>query len=537
MFHAATPHSHAQRCLRLQSHLVLLVLAVLIPLVLFCAIMILLFASQERRTAERGMRETTRALALAVDNEVATMTAVLAVLSTSSTLGSNDLAGFYQRCLEARQFVPSGAEIDLSDLQGQRLLDTRVPFGSPLPMVANTEMLQRVVKTGRPSTSDLFIGAVAKQPIIAISVPVWHDGQVRYVLRLTLPAHTLGNIFVAQRLPPGWLGGINDRKQVILATTPGLERFIGEPVTPRMAERSAVAEEDWFPNVAKDGTGVYSAFSRIRSTGWTMALNAPADGIDAPRRHSLTLVLSGGLVLGALALWIALRLGRRAVAPIRELVAAAQTLGQGHPMTLAPLGPVREVQDVSEALTEAASLLRQREAALQEAIQIREVLLKEIHHRVKNNLQVIASLLALQSDTIKASEELALFHESQDRVRSMALIHETLYQSSNLARCNFAHYLDTLAAHLLQSYGVQPQRIGLHIDAEDVLLDIDTAIPYGLILNELLSNALKYAFPNGRKGEIAIVLHAAPDSLTLSIRDTGVGFPAGLDFRHTDSLG
>jgi two-component sensor histidine kinase len=233
---------------------------------------------------------------------------------------------------------------------------------------------------------------------------------------------------------------------------------------------------------------------------------------------------------------MALWLERRVVAPIRELVAAAQALGQGNPVPLAPASPVREVQDVREALIEAASLLRQREAALQEAIRTREVLLKEIHHRVKNNLQVIASLLALQSDAIKDPEELVLFQESQDRVKSMALIHETLYQSSNLARCNFAQYLDTLTAHLLQSYGA-PRHITLHCDTGDVFLDLDTAIPCGLILNELLSNALKHAFPNGQEGEVAVTLHAEPDSLTLSVRDTGVGFPIGLDFRHTDSLG
>ncbi|MGH8056555.1 MAG: cache domain-containing protein, partial [Candidatus Entotheonellia bacterium] len=271
----------------LRAQLVLLVLTTLVPFVLFPAAVILLYAQQERQTAERGMRETVRALALAVDREVEEVTTGLRVLALSRVLAADDLEGFYPQCLDALRFLPPGAWIVLSDVHGQQLLNTHVPFGTPLPMTPDMEGLRRVVDSGRPSVSDLIIGPVAKRPMITIDVPVFRVGQVRYVLHAALPAETLGRILVEQRLPAGWLGGINDRKQIILATTPGLERFIGEPVTPRMAERSRVAEEGWFPNIAKDGTPVYSVFSRARSTGWTVVLNAPASLIDGPLRRSL----------------------------------------------------------------------------------------------------------------------------------------------------------------------------------------------------------------------------------------------------------
>ena len=351
---------------RLRSHLIMLVLAALLPLVLFSICMIIGFAQGERRTAERGMRETARALALAVDREVGEVHAALGILSLSRPLAAGDLAGFYQQCLEALRFLPYDAWITLSDLQGQVLLNTQVPYGTPVPGQAQSDAVRRITATGRPGQSDLFVDAVTHHPLVSIAVPVFRDGQVHAVLNLTRQAETWGRIFSEQRLPPGWLGGINDRQQIILATTPGIERFIGEPVTPRMAERSAVAEEGWFPNISKDGTPVYSVFSRARSTGWTVVLNAPASAIDAPLRRSLLLVVSGGLVLSAVALGLAVGLGKRIAAPIKELVAATQALSQGEPVCIDPSCTVQEVQDVAAALQDAAALLYQREASLHE---------------------------------------------------------------------------------------------------------------------------------------------------------------------------
>src|SRR5205823_10607576 len=178
-----------------------------------------------------------------------------------------------------------------SDLPGQVLLDTRVPYGTPLSSQAPSEAVRRVADTGRPSHSDLFVDAVTQHPLVTLDVPVFRDGQVHAVLTLARRAETLGKLFLEQRLPAGWTGGLSDGQQRIIATTPESVRFIGEPVTPRMAERSAAADEGWFPNTAKDVTPVYSTFSRVRSTRWTVALLAPAAVVDAPLRRSLQLMV------------------------------------------------------------------------------------------------------------------------------------------------------------------------------------------------------------------------------------------------------
>jgi PAS domain S-box-containing protein len=193
-------------------------------------------------------------------------------------------------------------------------------------------------------------------------------------------------------------------------------------------------------------------------------------------------------------------------------------------------GVIEYVRDITER--------KKAEDRLQASLREKEVLLREIHHRVKNNMQVISSLLNLQSRHISDPNVLEMFKESQRRIRSMALIHERLYQSSDLSRIEFSQYLRNLATHLLHSYQVDSSRIRLTLDAEEVFLNINTAIPCGLIVNELVSNALKHGFPDGRSGEVAVELHKiAGDGYELKVRDDGIGFPEGLDFRQTQTLG
>jgi PAS domain S-box-containing protein len=181
---------------------------------------------------------------------------------------------------------------------------------------------------------------------------------------------------------------------------------------------------------------------------------------------------------------------------------------------------------------------KQAEEQLKASLQEKEVLLKEIHHRVKNNLQVVSSLLDLQADYITDEPAHLILQESQNRIKSMALIHERLYRSNDLARINFAEYVEDLIHHLLRSYGNLTGRVSLQHYIAPVSLSIETAIPCGLIINELVSNALKYAFPQGRAGVIEVELQVSDQrQLLLTVKDNGIGLPTGIDFRRVKSLG
>lgn len=199
---------------------------------------------------------------------------------------------------------------------------------------------------------------------------------------------------------------------------------------------------------------------------------------------------------------------------LRYFEIAASTIYDSHTDT------PRFIQAVLRDITER----KQTETQIQAALQEKEILLKEIHHRVKNNLQVISSLLYLQSIKIEDESMLELFRESRNRVSAMALVHEQLYQSENFARVDFGTYLRALVGSLFESYGATEGEIKLSIETDGATLDVHTAIPCGLLVSEMVSNALKYAFPNGY-GLIGITLFSNADGYLLRVSDDGVGLP------------
>jgi PAS domain S-box-containing protein len=203
----------------------------------------------------------------------------------------------------------------------------------------------------------------------------------------------------------------------------------------------------------------------------------------------------------------------------RPPVAAAVTLGVARGADGRPQGLRWQLRDISER--------KKVEERLEASVREKELLLREVYHRVKNNLQVICSLLSLQEASLQDPTALQVLRNARDRVRSMALVHERLYRSSDLTSVDFAEYLRQLARELRHSYGIAAQDVRFVFNLRKVALGIDVAIPCSMIVHELVSNALQHAFPGGRGGRIAIDLVAEPpDHARLGVSDDGVGLPA-----------
>jgi PAS domain S-box-containing protein len=204
----------------------------------------------------------------------------------------------------------------------------------------------------------------------------------------------------------------------------------------------------------------------------------------------------------------------------------------------------QRVKDRTEALTQANVALEEEnsqrvvaESRLQASLDEKVTLIREVHHRVKNNLQIIISLLNLQSRYITDEKTLAAIRESQNRVRAMALVHEKLYQADNVSKIQIQEYIRFLGNGLIQFYGAKSRGVHLTLDIGDIDAPINTAIPLGLIINELISNSLKYAFPEGKTGEITITVRKEGCVLRVQYRDNGIGIPESLDWKNTRSLG
>jgi len=178
---------------------------------------------------------------------------------------------------------------------------------------------------------------------------------------------------------------------------------------------------------------------------------------------------------------------------------------------------------------------KNRERQILESLGEKETRLKEIHHREKNSMQVISSLINLQASAVKDADTAMVLMETRNRIRSMALIHEKLYRSSDLSSVNIADYSASLCRDLFDAY--EAHRIILSMDVDEIVLNVNDAVPFGLLVHELVSNSLKHAFPGGKDGMITVRCGRTEKGYRLSVADDGVGFPEGVDFRETESLG
>ena len=470
------------------------------------------------------------------------------------------------------------------------------------PLLANLFTIPQSTWFLQASAGELYLGNIqispAGDPYLIIAVPAPDGGVVAARLRMNVlwdvvAAIRFGETGQAYVVNQGGRIVAHTKPEVVLAKTSLAER----PELAALSQSRGYKCNGAYVNF--EGTSVVGTTAPVPGTGWVVITELSQAEAFAVSRTAGLLLGGGMLLFGVVVMWVtASLLGRLIFQPMERLRAGAERIGQGdlrHRIDIARqdevgqvaesfnemVGRLREHEDqlaartaalaaevaerkraeealrrahdelemrvqerttelakANEALRAEITARKQAEEQIRASLREKEVLLKEIHHRVKNNLQVISSLLYLQSKKIKDKQTFEILQDSQNRVRSMALVHERLYQSKDLARVDFAEYARNLASYIFRSHGVNANVIKLKIKVDDVFLGIDMAVPCGLILNELVSNSLKHAFPGGREGEIRIELRSDDDGqFTLMVSDNGVGIPKDLDFRNTESLG
>lgn len=346
----------------IQRKLIRLVAASVVPAAIAATLGIGYSYDRERAIIEQRTLETARALAQTVDRELASAKAALTVLATSPHLASGDLAAFHRQAVDAVRDLP-GDNFVLSDPSGQQLVNTLRPYGDPLPLHGNLAHLRRVIETGQPATSDLFVGEVARRLLISVDVPVRRGDRVAYDLAMGVFPERLAQILTRQQLPPGWVVTIFDSHGTIVARTREAERFVGQKGARALVQRMAEAAEGRVEVDTLEGIPVAAVFSHSAVSHWSVAIGIPLRSLANELWTRISWIIAGALVLLASGILVAQRLAAGIARSIRGLIPPAVALGRGDPVVVPPLH-LREADEVGRELMSAAERLRDREKTL-----------------------------------------------------------------------------------------------------------------------------------------------------------------------------
>jgi signal transduction histidine kinase/CheY-like chemotaxis protein len=424
-----------KRRLSIRSHLILLVLATLLPVLIFAGIMFWQHVELQRAAVDRGMRDTARALSLAVDREIGQVLAILETLAASPYLDSKNLKAFYDLSSRAAT-ARTGSWIVIFDRSGQQITNTLRPFGEPLPNTrreanqnlaenidysfrGTPETVQKVIASGQAVITDLFVGIVSKHPSVAIHFPVVRAGKVVYVLSMGILSEKLTALLVEQGLPSDWYAVIVDRKGVIISRQPNPEESVGRPLQPMLTVLLPDVDEGSGGGRTWDGVEAYRAFSRSKFTGWSVGVGVPRAVIDGPLNRYILILGAGAAALVLLGFGIALILGKRISAPLVSLARSAEAIQHGKTAQIEPSN-VREVAELHSEFIRSVAERQQLEQELRQAQKLEAIgtLAGGIAHDFNNTLNIIrayAMLIGRQSADKRITESTKVIDEEVQR--------------------------------------------------------------------------------------------------------------------------
>ncbi|MGE5306891.1 MAG: ATP-binding protein [Alphaproteobacteria bacterium] len=348
----------SRRPLSMNRYLVRLIIGALGPLLLFSIFMMILFARQEQANRRRGLEDTTRALALAIDQEIESSITNLGALATSEPLDVGDVKVFRAVAARILRTQDSWTRLTLFDPRGQSLMSIAKPLVEDSGVISR-ENLDAVMKSRLPVISD-FLSGESREKVINVHVPVVREGKIIYILTAAIDPGVFTRILVQQKLQKEWLGTLFDSKRVIIARTREAKKFVGQPVGSLLAKTNAFDDEQFISGVTDDNLSAYAAISRLQRSGWYVALTVPSSDVNAILYRSVATVGGGGLLLLLLGLVVAVVFARQASRSIAELSTAAHALGQGHAVAFPGASPIAELDDLSHEMERAGQLLQER---------------------------------------------------------------------------------------------------------------------------------------------------------------------------------
>jgi signal transduction histidine kinase/ActR/RegA family two-component response regulator len=538
--------------MKVRAHLALMAAGMLLPMCILSGVALKLVLDNQREAAERSVRETVRLLALAVDREIAIAETALRVLAASHHLEKDDLAGFYRRATEAR--TSDSAWIVLFDRDGQQVLNTRAPYGTPLPRTAVPERIMRIIESQRPKVSSMLVGALSKQRIISFDAPVPAQGGKRYVLSQAVSSEYFNRVFRERDIPPDWIVAINDAEGITVARSHNPERFVGTPVPDPLRKIMFAQTEGVYRQTSREGIPMVGFFARVPRSDWVVALGVPTHVLDATARRATLLTGLGLLTALGFAAAVALVFGRRFSRAIERAALSTVALARGErPRREPQASSISEVQRLHAALEEASGILeREKEArgraederarlfaseqlARQQAEaqnKTKDEFLAMLGHELRNPLNAIAGSVAILNAPAAKPENTAYAREVIGRqTQHLSRVVDDLLDLSRVMTGKILLDLQPVdladamrrALATMRAAGLA-QRHELSVTGESVWVRADVTRLDQVITN-LVTNALKYT-PEG--GRIDVHMGREGEDGVLSVRDSGIGISDAL---------
>jgi signal transduction histidine kinase len=525
---------------KLRSHVQLLVIGTLLPMIVFAIYGAFLLTQRERDTFERGATERVRAVLTAVDLELkGSITSLLAIASRGA-IAQDDLRGIHAELVGALRTQPDWIGLSLADTSGQQLVNASYPYGEPLPATREWASLQRVLITGEPAIGDLLPGAPPHGQQFSVRVPVRADGAVKYVLSAAVKPEAINALLMAQRLPPEWVGVVLDGTNRFVARTKDPDRNVGQLASESLRAELTARDEGWFRGATIEGRGVYTPFSRSRTTGWSVALGIPSEVVDAARLDAAIFLLLGTAVTGLVAFGLAVWLGRRFWDPITGLAFAARGIERGAWPAIPVSVEVDEVAELGRALRNSVEELRRVTEAQRQAIEqlrvsdrAKDDFLAMLGHELRNPMAGIAGASSILSSP-RVPDEMAERARTilRRQVENLSRLLDDMLDMSRSAAgkitlvrrpVDLSHVVNAALNTFRSSGRLQHHDVSV-VDSPTVWIDADEGRMEQLVSN-LIGNAIKYT-PAG--GSIAVKVEAEDSNAVLTVADSGRGIPAHL---------
>jgi two-component sensor histidine kinase len=517
----------------IKALLILFVMMIVLPAWGFASYVAIQYARTERQAIEASGRTISRAIASAMEYRLKSIEAGMTALSLSPQLNEHNFSAFYA---EAKAFsVSQRVAVGLVSADGKQILNTSASNGATLPPVIAEAKTATAIQTGKIQYSALFRGNVTDAWLMSVAMPLVTDQASSYALVVGTPTVvTWGELLNNVDLPPGWILSIADEANIIAARRPFTEAFIGQPIHADALNAIATSRDGWGTATSKDGKPVYLAFQHLNAAPWTVLVGIPAEAIDGAFWQTLSPVLAGGLAVLIITVLLAWLIGMRFSSHLGSVAAAASAFRVGKNL-LDKVQPSR-ISELAELRTmmESASAERSRnEDRLRVLLADKDMLMQEVHHRVKNSLQLVRGILSLQARTATNDEARTALNDAATRILTVADVHQHLYQGHSTTEVNVRQYLEDLGRDLNHSLLERDADRQITVRSSNAIWLSEKIVALGLITTELVTNAIKYG-----KGNVGLEFEVKPDGhARLVVQDEGSGFPAGFKIGQAGGLG